>query len=161
MVISATVTAFMCGCWFLKLKMSHLSFGNNVDSRICRRRKRRSAMKLQRQLMAAFLCGLANAKAMEEQPGLQEAFLQRMTYAEAATRAAAAAEKALERTTAGGSKRRTFSSFESSKPQTYSQGKMQCCFSSGNINLQAGYVSVTTGIPKLLTTLNERLKLLH
>ena len=114
-------------------------------------------------MAAVFLCGLANAKAMEEQPGLQEAFLQRMTsMAEAATRAAAAAEKALERTTAGGVQTKDFQQLlESSKPQTFSQGKMQCCFRSGNINLQAGYVSVTTGIPKLWTTLNERLKLLH
>ena len=105
MVISTTVTAFVCSAWFLQLQMSHLSYGNSTQSRVCWRRKRRSAVRLQRQLMAAvFLCGLANAKAMDEQPGLQEVFLQRMTsMAEVATRAAAAAaERALERSSSGG-----------------------------------------------------------
>ena len=47
-----------------------------------------------------FLCGFANARAMDEQTNVQSAFLQGMTaMAEAATRAATAAERALERTT--------------------------------------------------------------
>ena len=48
-------------------------------------------------MAVVFLCGVANAKAMEEQSELQESFRRRMTsMVEAATRAAAA-ERALER----------------------------------------------------------------
>ena len=44
-----------------------------------------------------FLCGFANARAMDEQTNVQANFLQGMTaMAEAATRAATAAERALE-----------------------------------------------------------------
>lgn len=86
MVISIRVTAFLCGMWFLPLQVSHLSYGNSAQSRVCKRRKRRSAVELQNQLMAiVLLCGVAGAKAMDEQSGPQ-----------VATRAAAAAERALE-----------------------------------------------------------------
>ena len=102
-IVAKTATALMCGWWYFHLKMSHLSCGDgDVRSRTCRKIQRRLAIRQQRQPMALlFLCGFANARAMDEQ---EAAFLQRMTsMAEAATRAAAAAERALERTTGGAS----------------------------------------------------------
>ena len=99
MVISITVTAFLWCVCVLQLQVSHLSYGNCAQSRVCKLRKRRSAVEPQKQLMAVvLLCGVASAKAMDEQSGPQEAFLQHMTsMAEAATPAAAAAERALKR----------------------------------------------------------------
>ena len=105
-IVAVTLTALMCCWWYFHLQMSHLSCGgSDVRSRTCRKVQRRSAIRQQRQLIAVlFLCGFANARAMDEQ---QSAFLQRMTpMAEAATRAAAAAEsaeRALERATSGSS----------------------------------------------------------
>jgi len=102
-IVAVTCTALVCCWWHVHLQVSHLSYGGDVRSRMCRRTHRRAAIQQQRQLIALlFLCGFANARAMDEQGDVQ-AFLQRMTsMAEAATRAAAAAERALERSTASG-----------------------------------------------------------
>ena len=43
MVISTTVTALLCGVWFLQLQVSHLNYGNSAQSRVCRRRKTESS----------------------------------------------------------------------------------------------------------------------
>ena len=93
-IVAVTCTALMCCWWHAYLQVSHLSYGGDIRSRMCRRTQRRSAIQQQRQLVALlFLCGFANARAMEEQGNVQTAFLQRMTsMAEAATRAAAAGE---------------------------------------------------------------------
>ena len=107
LVVAISVMILVCCGWYCHLQMSHLSYQGDLRTRTCRKFQRRVAIRKQRQLLAIlFLCGFANARAMEEQTNVQSAFLQGMTaMAEAATRAATAAERALERTTgaAGGS----------------------------------------------------------
>eukprot|EP00435_Cladocopium_sp_Y103_P023681 s1403_g5.t1 len=105
LIMAVTLTALVCGWWYVHLQMSHLSHSKDLRSRTCRRMQRRVAIKQQRQLIAVlFLCSCANARAMDEQTNVQTAFLQGMTLmAEAATRAAVAAERALERATSAAS----------------------------------------------------------
>lgn len=104
-VVAFALTAMACLLRYLRVSMSHLSDGRNLQCRLERRKIRRASIHVRRQLVAGIiLCGMSSAHAMEEQVTMQEAFLQRMaSMAEAATRAAVAAEEALRRTpTTGG-----------------------------------------------------------
>ena len=101
LIVAISAMILVCCGWYCHLQMSHLSYQGDLRTRTCRKFQRRVAIRKQRQLLAMlFLCGFANARAMDEQTNVQSAFLQGMTaMAEAATRAATAAERALERTT--------------------------------------------------------------
>lgn len=103
-VVAFTLTAMVCLLWYLRVSMSHLSDGRNLQRRLERRKIRIASIHLRKQLVVAIiLCGMSSAHAMEEQVTTQETFLQRMTsMAEAPTRAAVAAEETLVRTTTTG-----------------------------------------------------------
>ena len=112
-------------------------------------------------MAVVFLCGVANAKAMEEQSELQESCRRRMTsMVEAATRAAAAAERALERssTSTGSNEGLSAPSRALKAPDVFS-GEDAMLFQQWKYKFTS-WLCFGAGVQKHLTTWRRNLKLL-